>query len=193
MEPQRLRTDLPDPSPGLSRQTKFWLVFTSVFMVAVLVGAPVIAHLVGDGLPRKGECLEAKARGGLIVNVDDFRVVPCTAPTAAYQVVTVREGDCKGDAYGEASTSKRRGSDDLCLMLNAKVGDCFYQDAGLPHGKAAKVACGPSATYRVAAVVPGRTDPALCGRDVNPLEVDPGRPFALAYPEPPVTMCTVGV
>ncbi|WP_149257470.1 hypothetical protein [Actinomadura sp. K4S16] len=194
MEPQRLRIDLPDPSPGLSRQTKFWLVFTSVFMVAVLVGVPVFLKTATDRAPREGDCLEAEGRGGKTGYTGDFRIVACSAPTAAYRVAMLGGHlGCDDNTYGETVSSGARGGRYLCLMLNAKVGDCFHQEVGFPAGKATKVACGPSATYRITAVVPGRTDPTLCGPDVNPLEGEPAKPMALVYPRPPVTMCTVGV
>jgi hypothetical protein len=155
------------------------------------------AVVTGFGFPdpaQPGDCLEPKQRGGKTGGMSEFRIVSCTAPKAAYKVAIVggRVG-CDDNTYGYTYNSGRSRGRAMCLILNAKAGDCFYQEIGFPTGKAAKVACGPSATYRVVAVVPGRADHTACGPDIDPLNHDPTRPLALAYPQPPLTICTVGV
>jgi hypothetical protein len=94
-----------------------------------------------------------------------------------------RSGRCPGVNYGYVSKRVK-----LCLTFNAKVGDCLRQEIGFPTGKAVKVACGSSATYRGARVVPGVADEALCGRGAVRNDLD--RPPAMVYPEPPLTICT---
>ncbi|KAB2340541.1 LppU/SCO3897 family protein [Actinomadura rudentiformis] len=191
MSTQEQHVHPPNASPGLSRQTKMWLVFSSAVVLLVVVGVPVVGLLATDRSPQPGDCLEAKERGGKTGKASEFRIVSCTEPSAAYKVALMggRLG-CDSNTYG--STSTGRTSRELCLTLNAKVGDCFYQEVGFPTGKVTKVQCGPLATYRVTAVVPGKADHAVCGPDINPLESDPTRPLALVYPKPPLTICTAG-
>ncbi|WP_433468303.1 LppU/SCO3897 family protein [Spirillospora sp. CA-128828] len=170
------------------------MITASVMILSALVGVPVVGHLVNGPSPEPGDCLEAKGRGGKTGYTSEFRIVSCTAPTAAYKVAMFGGHlGCDDNTYGETSASGRTSGRYLCLMLNAKVGDCFYQEVGFPTGKATKVPCGPSATYRVVAVIPGKAHHTACGPDVNPLESDPAKPLALVYPRPPLTICTTGI
>jgi hypothetical protein len=139
-----------------------------------------------------GDCLEALGDGK---KTGEFRIVDCAAPGAAYKTVRRLEGGahCGSNTYGYATSgySRRKRGWHLCLTLNAKEGDCFRQQVGFPTGKAVKVACGASATYRVTKVVQGVADKAECGEDaVDPVRNDLARPLALAYPDPPLTICT---
>ncbi|HEX4816865.1 MAG TPA: hypothetical protein VFV66_29335 [Nonomuraea sp.] len=140
---------------------------------------------------RPGDCLEAESRGR---KAGDFRIVGCDAPEAAYKVarrLTDSRG-CGSSAYGYATSPYvRSGGWHLCLTLNARVGDCFHQEIGFPTGKASRVACGSSATYRIVRVVEGHADRELCGEEAtHPVSDDLTRPVALVYPEPPLTICT---
>ena len=172
-----------------------WLIISSATILLILIGVPVIGNLVMDSRPKRGDCLEAKGRGGDTGDVRDFSIVSCGAPTAAYKVAKAGHSiDCNYP-YVEMSDSPRyfRNSSRWCLALNAKVGDCFYQEVGFPTGKATKVVCGSSASYRVTAVVPGRADHAVCGPNVDPLNRYVfANPLALAYSSPALTICTVG-
>ncbi|MEU5881475.1 hypothetical protein [Spirillospora sp. NPDC047279] len=161
-----------------------------MFFGAFAGGAILVMSRVSSA-PEPGDCLEAEGRGGKTGVTTEFHVVPCEAPNAAYKVVYLgSELGCDDNTYG--STSERSGRQ-RCLMLNAKAGDCFYQEVGFPTGKVTKVACGPGASYRVVSVVQGKTDHTVCGPNVNPLErEDFNQPLAFVYPKPGLTICTTG-
>ncbi len=164
---------------------------------AAVAALPVAAVLAGcaaeDALSRAapGDCVAAEEQGGKLGSPQEARIVSCTAPDAAYKVAMRLDGNehCGDNTYGYVRNSPSRGDGwRLCLMLNAKVGDCFHQEIGFPTGTVTKVACGPSASYRVVAVVPGRADKDACAQGAA-RPADPTQPVAFAYPEPPHTVC----
>ncbi|MFC5753003.1 LppU/SCO3897 family protein [Actinomadura rugatobispora] len=172
-------------------------------VVVVLAGAT--GCVLDEDHPRNaspGECLEVKGRGGTTKDPGDFRIVSCAAPNAAHHDLGPGDigcpdrtpGESQESPYGEIvhNSTSPSGSDwALCLTLNAKTGDCFYQQVGFPDGRVTKVACGPSATYRVVNVLPGRADMNACGQvAVFPERGDLARPRAFVYPRPPLTICT---
>ncbi|MEU6710233.1 hypothetical protein ABZ897_02040 [Nonomuraea sp. NPDC046802] len=171
-------------------RTKVWAL---ALLTAVATGcADDTAAQAGPG-----DCMVSRSEGNKTLS-DDFRIVDCGAPEAAYQVAMRLDSStthCGTNTYGYATSSQRRGSGwRLCLSLNAKVGDCFHQEVGFPTGRAGKVACGPSATYRVTKVIEGIDSQDACGPDaVTPVRNDLSRPLVLAYPKPPHTICTDGI
>ncbi|SEF97669.1 hypothetical protein SAMN05444920_1011155 [Nonomuraea solani] len=135
-----------------------------------------------------GSCLEARGKGGKTV-LEDFRLVPCTTPQAAYKVIK-KAGSCDDITNGYVLVGSRRSRSRLCLTLNAKQGDCFYQEIGFPTGKVSKVACGAAATYRVTKVADGAADASVCGDDVpNWTKTPDVLPRAIVYRTPPLTLC----
>jgi hypothetical protein len=176
-----------------------WTVAKCRIFLLTLVGASVLAAgcTAENDMSRAqpGDCLEALGKAKKTI---DFQIVDCEAPIAAYKVARRLVGSgmlsCGSSTYGYADSARTRRSTrrwHLCLMLNAKVGDCFHQEVGFPTGKATKVVCGPSATYQVVKVAEGIADRTLCGDDAgHPLIDDLTRSIALVYPNPPVTICT---
>ncbi|TDD07512.1 hypothetical protein E1292_13510 [Nonomuraea deserti] len=160
-----------------------------------LIGASVLAGCAAENDPSRaqpGDCLAAVGEGK---KTTDLRIVGCAAPEAAYRVAKrLKRGQrsCGSTTYGYASSGYVRGGGwHLCLTLNAEVGDCFHQEVGFPTGKATKVACGPSATYRIVKRVDGSADKELCGEGAAyPVRNDLARPVYLVYPDPPLTICT---
>lgn len=135
-----------------------------------------------------GSCLEAQGKGGKTVR-DDFRLVPCTSPRAAYKMIE-KNDQCGDSTNGYLEIGTRRSRTRLCLTLNAQEGDCFYQEIGFPTGRASKVSCGPSATYRVTKVSDGTADASVCGKDVpNWTKTPDVLPRAIVYRHPPLTLC----
>jgi hypothetical protein len=169
-------------------------------VVVIIVGLAVVGVGAAAGWfssadaaseAKVGDCLKATGPGP---KTSAFAIVSCTAPDAAYKVA-VRGGrrdscpDLTYGAYGERE-GKRSGFT-LCLMLNAKQGDCFQQTVDFPTGQATKVACGAGATYRVTKVVEGTADKSACGRNASTgVSNDFSRPRALVYQTPPTTICT---
>ncbi|SEH02995.1 hypothetical protein SAMN05444920_1324 [Nonomuraea solani] len=135
-----------------------------------------------------GSCLEALGKGGKTLR-EDFHIVGCTTPQAAYKVIK-KANRCDDVTNGYLVMSSRRTRSQLCLTLNAKKGDCFYQEIGFPTGKASKVTCGPSATYRVTKVSEGAADASICGKDVPNWTKTPDElPRAIVYRHPALTLC----
>ncbi|MEO3867567.1 hypothetical protein ABGB18_01915 [Nonomuraea sp. B12E4] len=140
------------------------------------------------GNAQVGSCLEALGKGGKTVQ-EDFHIVACTTPRAAYKVIK-KADRCDDVTNGYVQVGSRRSRSQLCLTLNAKEGDCFYQEVGFPTGKVSKVACGSSATYRVAKVSEGTADASVCGKDVpNWTETPDELPHAIVYRSPALTLC----
>lgn len=135
---------------------------------------------------RIGSCLEARGKGG---KTDDFRIVACSSPQAAYKMIK-KADRCDDITNGYVLIGTRRSRTRLCLTLNAKQGDCFYQEVGFPTGKASKVTCGSSATYRITKVSDGTTDASVCGKGVPSWTRTPDvLPRAIVYRHPARTLC----
>ncbi|MEQ4724868.1 hypothetical protein [Nonomuraea sp. B19D2] len=139
-----------------------------------------------------GSCLQALGKGGKTVR-DDFRIVACSTPEAAYKVI--KKGDrCEDVTNGYVQVGSRRTRIQLCLVLNAKEGDCFHQEIGFPTGKVSKVTCGPSATYRITKVSDGTADASVCGEGVPSWTRTPDElPHAIVYRHPALTLCADGL
>ena len=131
------------------------------------------------GPPDEGNCVEDTS-----VSADDAEVVPvpCDAPEAVYRVAkTLPEpnADCPGSDYTLYYLEDPNGFT-MCLMLNAKEGDCFINVENI-NENVARVDCA-EAQYKVVDVVEGQADEAACPTD------DAVVPHV--YPEPPPsTVC----
>lgn len=126
-----------------------------------------------------GDCI--KVNNASATNAD-VEAIDCADPLAVYKIAVKEDDDtatCPGDDY---VTYSEAGQLLLCLMLNAEEGECFNETPQEDK----RVDCGsPDASYRVSAVHEGVEDVNRCGAD---------SPYALSYPEPPLTICrtTVG-
>jgi hypothetical protein len=111
----------------------------------------------------------------------DIEAIGCTDRRAVYRVgVRGERGavQCPGPHYVSYT---EEGGLLLCLTLNAREGECFHEGDRQDR----RVACGaPEASYRVGDIFAGSDDPNRCGADA---------PNALTYPEPPLTICRLGV
>jgi hypothetical protein len=189
---------VPPPIQPAQRSPKTGGLVVGCLALVVIVGVAVavgVALLTSDenaaSEARVGDCVKAVGAGPKLT---DAVKVDCAAPDATYKVaVRGRRYDSCGDiAYGKYSQRQgKRSGYTLCLMLNARQGDCFQQTVGFPTGQATKVPCGAGATYRVTKVVEGIADKTQCGRTAEaPTSSDFSKPHALAYPLPPTTICT---
>jgi hypothetical protein len=186
------------PSPKTGGMVLGCLVLVLLVGGLVVVGVGVAAGwFTSDNAAseaRVGDCVKAVGAGPKLTDVEK---VDCTAPDAAYKVATRggRYDPCGDVAYGSYGQRQgKRSGYTLCLMLNAKQGDCFQQTVGFPTGQATKVACGAGATYRVTKFVEGVADKTQCGRNAEASAVssDFSKPRVFVYPRPPTTICTEG-
>lgn len=137
----------------------------------------------GTGNSGPGEAVDARV--GDCIKVEDasttdaeVSTIDCADPQAAYRV-GIREEDSVGRCPSENYVSyTEEGSLRLCLMLNARPGDCFHET----ELQDTRVACdSPKASYEVGEIFAGTADANRCG-EANAFN-------ALTYPEPPLTIC----
>ncbi|MEV4310971.1 hypothetical protein [Actinocrispum sp. NPDC049592] len=122
----------------------------------------------------EGDCIK-------IVSAADAQIdrVDCGSTDAVYKVAKKLDsatGLCPAGEYTQLTSGS---SMKLCLMLNAKEGDCLRTETVGRNRTHERVPCGPSAEYRIVKVLPGTVDTKAC---------EPGNVVA-TYLEPPTTIC----
>ncbi|MUM18688.1 hypothetical protein FZI91_13195 [Mycobacterium sp. CBMA271] len=119
-----------------------------------------------------GDCVAFSA------NPDDYKVLPCADPKAAWRVFElVPGGKCK-----QTYTGFTAGNFSYCVVPQLRIGSC-YQTAtvmGITVFVAADSCQAPKA-FPVLFVVQGTTDKAECIRR--------RAPHAFAFPDPPMAIC----
>jgi hypothetical protein len=139
-------------------------------------GAPAAPGTAADA--RVGDCVQVTDANETEARVE---TITCTDPGAVYRVAVRTDNgstQCR-DADYVAYTQ-----DDLllCFVLNARSGECFHES----DQQDTRVSCDSAeASYRVGEIVDGAEDSSRCG------EAD--AEYALTYPEPPLTICRLGV
>ncbi|GAA5158882.1 MULTISPECIES: LppU/SCO3897 family protein [Amycolatopsis] len=173
------------PPPGVpveprKRSKLFWLRFAIPVVVLVVAALGVFGVFKSDvDRAAVGDCL----------NVKEFkdRVEPAKVDCgdqAANVKVGVRLDDdnasCPAGDYDEYSVSGR-GSYKLCLMLNAREGECLANFSSLTQGYK-RVNCGdPAAEVKIVRVADGKADDSACqGTDAR---------AAITYSQPATTVC----
>src|SRR5882762_9353788 len=167
---------LSDPADPPEKATQAPKIVLSVVMAGI-VGLIVYAVVNGNGgtvAAQRGDCVK-------IVSAADAKVesVDCGSQDAVYEVAKRFDsatGSCPDGEYSELTSGN---SVKLCLMLNAKEGDCFVTETIGRNRTHKRVPCGPSAEYRVVKVVPGKMDSKECA----------GGNVVASYAEPPTTIC----
>ncbi|GAA3993649.1 hypothetical protein GCM10022247_11300 [Allokutzneria multivorans] len=126
-----------------------------------------------------GECV-ALAGGGADPTVS---IVTCEDVRATYKVAKKlddSDGTCPhGDYIEYWERTRRTGGLKLCLMANAREGDCFVVTGTGQDTDLVRAACAEAGAIRVVKAHDGRSDGALCG---NP-------DSAWIYSEPATTYC----
>ncbi|MET0238179.1 MAG: hypothetical protein ABW224_26295 [Kibdelosporangium sp.] len=148
-------------------------------VVAGIIGLIVVAVANWGTSARaaeEGDCLK-------VVSTADAEAdqVECTAPEAVYKVAKKLDSAssrCPQGDYTEWSGGKRTDTVKLCLMLNAKEGDCFKTTSSGGNDTDERVACS-SADFKVVKVVSGKADKAACARGN----------LAATYSQPATTLC----
>ena len=172
----------PPPPPGQpvkkKSNTKLFVILAVV--AVVLVGGFFVFQALNKNSPEKanaGDCIKVNSATDKSADVEK---IDCNDKIAVFKVAKKLGNDtdqCPTPDY-EKYTQSGGGSDfALCLMLNAKEGDCF---ANLEDpAKRARVDCSSSAEIKVLKVVSDKADEALCDQQSVPL----------VYPEPAITFC----
>lgn len=112
----------------------------------------------------------------------DVEKIDCNSKEAVYKVAATFDSasaKCPAEDYVAYTETRSRGSDlTLCLMLNAKEGDCFK--VSVTGDDVSRVECS-TADAQVLKVLDGATDDSGCPE---------GTAIPMVYPEPkPVVIC----
>ncbi|GLZ32747.1 hypothetical protein Lesp02_49350 [Lentzea sp. NBRC 105346] len=133
----------------------------------------------GPGSAKAGDCIKVNSAK---INDADVEKIDCNSSEAAFKVAKNLDSStdkCPTGDYAEFRSSGRRSNGyKLCLMLNAKEGDCFKEEGSIVAGKTTKVTCSSSATYKVTKVV-STVDKDACAD---------GEEYS-TYSEPATTLC----
>jgi hypothetical protein len=153
----------------------------------VLIGV-VVAGVIGlivIGVATLGTSARAAEEGDCIkvISTGDAEAgqVECSTPEAIYKVAKKLDsetGRCPEGDYTEWTGGKRTDRVKLCLMLNAKEGDCFTTTTSGGNESDERVACS-SAVFKVVKVVSGKADKAACANS----------DLAATYSQPATTLC----
>jgi hypothetical protein len=165
--------DDPDDPPKKASPASKIVLGLVLAAVAGLVVYAVVSGNQGTINAQQGDCIK-------IVSAADAQVGPvdCGSADAVYKIakkLDSAKGVCPEGEYSELTSGS---SVKLCLMLNAKEGDCFATEAIGRNRTHERVACG-GAQYRVVKVIPGTVDSKACAQ---------GNVVA-TYSEPMTTIC----
>jgi hypothetical protein len=161
------------------------MIVGGIAIVVVLAGIVfgAINFLKSPATSSAGDCLAITefTRGG-----DDPAKADCNDPKANVKIAKKLDSssdECPGgsDAGYDTYSVSGRSSYKLCLMINAKQGDCLANFTSQTKGYV-KVPCtDPSKDGELVKVVTGQADKNVCeGTDATRVAV---------YPEPATTMC----
>lgn len=129
-----------------------------------------------------GDCVRV-VKGGVDAELE---VLECGTPAAVYRVgLELERGErCPAGPYTEYSVIGM-GAWSLCLVLDARPGQCFTND--IDAGTV--VADCATADFRVESVLADKADADACPPPADPVyALEP-----LVYPEPPLTICLAGL
>jgi len=127
---------------------------------------------------RKGDCIAVTDADSKQARVE---TIGCTDQDAAYRVA-LRSEDGSDNCPDEDYVAYTQDPLLLCLILNARKGECFHES----EQDDTRVSCDSAdASYKVGEIVQGAEDSSRCG------EADAEN--ALTYPDPPLTICRIGV
>jgi hypothetical protein len=175
----------PPAPPAPPKKSKARLIVGGIAIVVVLAGIVfgAINFLKSPATSSAGDCLAITefTRGG-----DDPAKADCNDPKANVKIAKKLDSssdECPGgsDAGYDTYSVSGRSSYKLCLMINAKQGDCLANFTSQTKGYV-KVPCtDPSKDGELVKVVTGQADKNVCeGTDATRVAV---------YPEPATTMC----
>jgi hypothetical protein len=164
----------PPPAAKPSNTGKFIKIGIGVVVIAVVAVFAIINWGKSASSAEVGDCIKVNNASATDADVEK---IDCNSQEAVYKVgatfdsstATCPEGDY--DSYTESG----RGSLTLCLMLNAKDGDCFTSSGS----ETKKADCG-SADFKVLKVITGTTEDGDCPE---------GTQDSFTYSEPKTVQC----
>jgi hypothetical protein len=164
----------PAPKKGNSKVIKIVVI---VVIALVAVGVAIYLQQGSASSAKAGDCIKVN-------NASDAEVekVDCGSADAMYTVGTTTESaskNCPNDNYLQYTETGGSSDVSLCLVLNAKEGDCFKADGQVQ----VKTDCGAGAAFKISKVFKDVDDAKKCG------EQDAQN--AVTYPEPKLTLCRV--
>ncbi|MFG1646904.1 hypothetical protein ACGFMK_42060 [Amycolatopsis sp. NPDC049252] len=174
----------PAPPVAPKKSKALWIRLAIVAVIVVVGGTLVIINFAkSPGSSAVGDCLTITqfSTGG-----DDPVKADCADVNANVKIgakLDSASDECPGGAESPYDTYSVTGSSSykLCLMVNAKQGDCLANLTSKTEGYK-KVPCSdPSGEAEVVKVVEGQADKNACG--------DSQDVIAVAYPQPARTMC----
>jgi len=170
------------PTPQKSKGKTIALVVVAVVVLAVIGFFVWQNSKTSPSSANAGDCIKVNSASASDADVEK---IDCNAPDAVYKVgkkLDSTSADCPSDSYDKYTQSGKGDDFALCLMLNAKQGDCFA-DLTTSSGATARVPCtDPKAEGKVTKVVNGQAAESACPQDTG---------LALVYPEPGQTVCLV--
>jgi hypothetical protein len=163
---------------GVGKALLFRLIGVGVVaVIAIVIG--VISFSNSPDSSNVGDCLKVtEFKAGSEPDKADCNSVEANALIGAK--LDSANAECPGNVYDTYSVTGKR-SYKLCLVINAKQGDCLANFNSDTAGYK-KVPCtDPTKDAELVKVVEGKTDEALCdGTDAK---------YAIAYPQPARTLC----
>ncbi|RKT52296.1 LppU/SCO3897 family protein [Saccharothrix australiensis] len=173
------------PAPPAKKRTpggaKALIGVVGLLIVGIVV-AGLIAGVGSPGRAAVGDCIKVKSASSTNADVE---TVDCASPDAAFKVAANLGSSTDACPSGDYSEYRDRGGRrsngfKLCLVFNAKEGDCFKQEGTIVAGKTTKVTCDSSATHKVTKVV-GTQDENACAAGET----------VFVYSQPATTICMV--
>ncbi len=174
---------VPPAPPKRSKAPRLILAGIGALVVVAIVIIGIVSFMKSPATSNAGDCLSITefTQGG-----DEPAKADCNDPKANVKIAKKLETaseDCPGGSsagYDTYSVSGRS-SYKLCLMINAKQGDCLANFTSQTKGYL-KVPCtDPTKDGELVKVVTGQADKNVCeGTDATRVAV---------YPEPATTMC----
>ncbi|WP_086856764.1 LppU/SCO3897 family protein [Amycolatopsis lexingtonensis] len=174
------------PAPPVPKKSKAGTfikfgVLGVIVIVAVVVG--IVSFANSPASSNAGDCLTITefTRGG-----DDPAKADCNDPKANVKIAAKLDSasdNCPGgsDAGYDTYSVSGRSSYKLCLMINAKQGDCLANFTSTTKGYVKVTCTDPTKDGELVKVVSGQADKNLCeGTEATRVAV---------YPEPATTMC----
>lgn len=171
------------PPPEPPRKRRLWLKIgapVAAGIVFLLVAAGIAGWLNSGGTAQEGECLDVPE---FSANAEEQpRKVACDDPKATVKVAVRVEGENGRCPEGDYDQISYDGGDTLCLMLNAKDGDCFANVSSATKGYARVECTDPSAEIRTVKIVPGSGDPQQVCSGTDAVD-------AVVYSRPATVIC----
>jgi hypothetical protein len=168
-----------DAQPPAKKKNTRRILTIVIALVVIAVGVVValVVNRNSASSANAGDCIKVKSASATNADVEK---IDCNDKAAVFKVAKKLGNDtdqCPTPDYEKYEQSGGSSSDfALCLMLNAKEGDCFA-NFDTPD-KRARADCN-GAEVKVTKKVDGKSDESLCDQ----------QSIAVTYPEPATTFC----